>query len=64
MSAIEVVAAHLDRPAAENPRLNAVVRLAPDALGIRRGAPTHPAGASDPDPPVPGPPVGERSPTR
>jgi amidase len=35
----------------------------PDTLGTP-GAPHHPAGAPDPDPPVPGPPVGERSPTR
>jgi amidase len=49
VSATEVVAAHLDRLAAENPRLNAVVRLAPDALGIP-GAPHPPGGRALPGP--------------
>jgi amidase len=38
VSVTEVVAAHLDRLAAENPRLNAVVRLAPDAMDRARAA--------------------------
>jgi amidase len=38
VSVTEVVVAHLDRLAAENPRLNAVVRLAPDAMDRARAA--------------------------
>jgi Asp-tRNA(Asn)/Glu-tRNA(Gln) amidotransferase A subunit family amidase len=50
VSVTEVVAAHLDRLAAENPRLNAVVRLAPDAMDRARAADRALAAGAQPGP--------------